>query len=103
MSTENTNDDTATEGCAPAAGYAPKRRGISPALAMWLLPAMAMAGGFRRNSYRERHDPNRPKTQADLDAIAAAEAKRQRRAAKRAAHTTSSVHHTPPERQTARQ
>lgn len=64
-----------------------KRRGISPALAMWLLPAMAMAGCFRRNSYRERHDPNRPKTQADLDAIAAAEAKRQRRAAKRAAHT----------------
>ncbi len=62
-----------------------KRRGISPALAI-----LAIAGCFRRNSYSERHDPNRPKTQADLDAIAAAEAKRQRRAAKRAAHTAGS-------------
>jgi hypothetical protein len=88
MSTENQNQITdATEGCAAAAGYAPRRRKLSPALAAWLLPAMAMAGCFRTSAYRERHDPNRPKTKADLDAIAAAEAKRQRRAAKRAAHT----------------
>jgi hypothetical protein len=56
---------------------------------------MAMAGCFRTSAYRERHDPNRPKTKADLDAIAAAEAKRQRRAAKRAAHTTKLSHCRP--------
>ena len=60
-------------------------------LAAMLLPplprSLAIAFGKGSHSaYRARHDPNREKTQADQEAMAAAEAKRQRRAAKRAAN-----------------
>lgn len=60
-------------------------------LAAMLLPPLPRSlpiafGKGSHSAYRVRHDPNREKTQADLDAMAAAEAKRQRRAAKRAAN-----------------
>ena len=52
-----------------------------------LLLGVAMSGlplfGFGRSSQVERYDPDRPKTADDLEALAAAQEKRDRRAAKR--------------------
>ncbi len=68
------------------------KRPISPALAAWLLPAMAMSGMFKgRSAYAERHDPNRPKTKSDLEAIAAAEEKRRKKAMKKSGRGTDST------------
>ena len=57
------------------------------ALTAWLLqPPGALAGlpRFKPSAYSVRHDPNRPKTQADLEAMKAAEERRRRKAERKA-------------------
>lgn len=70
-------------------------RPLNPTILLPPLPRLlAIAPSKESHSaYRVRHDPNRAKTRADLDAMAAAEAKRQRRAAKRAANNQAPRNH----------
>jgi len=59
-------------------------------IAMSLIAAMPFMGGGGSSAAAVRNDPEREKTQRDLERIAAAQRKRERKAARRNAQNTES-------------